>query len=186
MTLSTEKSRARIQAKRVRARAVDGGAGTAIIAHFPALRFRGQSIGGFWPIKDEIDVRPLMQVLHDMGHELSLPCTPRPGKPLTFRKWTPDDQLKKGPYGTREPFPRKEEVLPDMLLMPLLAFTAIGERLGYGGGFYDRTLQKLRAEKQVFACGVAYSAQEAALLPTGEFDMRLDGILTEKEFKAFP
>ena len=119
------------------------------------------------------------------GHELSLPCTPRKGYPLTFRSWTPDDHLKTGPYGTREPFPQTAEVTPNLVLVPLLAFTKYGERLGYGGGFYDRTLVKLKEEAEVFACGIAYAAQEAASLPTDSFDQRLDGILTDQYFKAF-
>ncbi len=185
MTLSTEKSRARIQAKRVRAEAADASAGPELIPQFPAEKFRGAVIGGFWPIKDEIDPRPLLMALHAMGHELALPCTPRVGKPLTFRAWSPEDRLKHAAYGTREPFPEQPEMFPDLVLMPLLAFTATGERLGYGGGFYDRTLAALREKKRIFACGVAYGAQEAVLLPTGEFDAPLDAILTEKEFRAF-
>ena len=104
---------------------------------------------------------------------------------MTFRAWTPNDSLKAGAYGTREPFPEKEEVLPNLVLVPLLAFTKHGERLGYGGGFYDRTLEKLKETGEVFACGIAYAAQEAASLPTDEFDQRLDGILTNQYFKAF-
>jgi len=69
--------------------------------------------------------------------------------------------------------------------VPLLAFTQHGERLGYGGGFYDRTLAALKAKQDVFACGVAYAAQEAAVLPTDQYDHKLDGILTEQFFKAF-
>ena len=186
MNLALEKSRARIQAKRVRAEVADPSAAIELIRHFPAARFRGALIGGFWPIKDEIDVRPLMQALHAAGQALALPCTPRAGKPLTFRAWTPDQALKQGSYGTREPFPDAPMAEPDILLMPLLAFTANGGRLGYGGGFYDRTLAALREKKHIFACGVAYAAQEAALLPMGEYDAPLNGILTEKEFRAFP
>lgn len=114
-----------------------------------------------------------------------MPCTPRKGYPLTFRAWTPLDDLKAGPYGTREPFPDKNEITPNLALVPLLAFTKHGERLGYGGGFYDRTLAKLKEEAEVFACGIAYAAQEAATLPTDSFDQPLDGILTDQYFKAF-
>ena len=71
------------------------------------------------------------------------------------------------------------------MLVPLLAFTQYGERLGYGGGFYDRTLAALKAHHDIFACGVAYAGQEAASLPTDEHDHRLDGILTQAYFKAF-
>ena len=76
-------------------------------------------------------------------------------------------------------------VRPDVVLMPLLAFTANGDRLGYGGGFYDRSLAQIKQTGDVFACGVAHAAQEAVSLPTGEYDMKLDGVLTEQYFKDF-
>ena len=183
--ISFDKSRARLQAKQVRAQAHDPGAATELLRHFPAARFRGAVIGGVWPIQSEIDPRPLMKALETQGHRLSLPCTPRTGKPLTFRAWRTDEKLKTGPHNTREPFPEKDEVFPDFVLVPLLAFTHDGMRLGYGGGFYDRTLERLREKKQVFACGVAYAAQEAAILPTESHDARLDAMLTEKYFKDF-
>jgi len=190
MNLSIDKSRARLQAKKVRSKAYDLSAGTELIGRFPAAQFRGALIGGFWPIQSEIDPRPLMTALEAQGHELALPCTPRKGKPLTFRSWRTDEKLKIGPHNTREPFPEKTEVFPDLVLVPLLAFTQNGMRLGYGGGFYDRTLERLRDMKEqagqsVFACGVAYAAQEASILPTEAHDAPLDGMLTEKYFKAF-
>lgn len=185
MKLSLEKTRARLQAKQIRAEAHDDVSAIELIAHFPILRFRGAIIGGFWPIQSEIDLRPLMHALEAQGHQLSLPCTPRQGKPLTFRRWRTDEKLKVGPHNTREPYSDKEEIYPDFVLVPLLAYTETGERLGYGGGFYDRTLERLREKKQVFACGVAYSAQQASSLPTESHDAPLDGILTEKYFKEF-
>jgi len=185
MTLSFEKTRARLQAKQVRSRRQFPGASIELLKHFPAQDFRGAIIGGFWPIQSEIDSRPLMAALEDQGHQLALPCTPRTGYPLTFRRWQFGEALKSGPHNTKEPIPGKEELFPDLVLVPLLAFTALGERLGYGGGFYDRTLERRRAKKQVFACGVAYAAQEATLLPTEAHDARLDGILTEKYFREF-
>lgn len=183
MNLKSEKTRARLQAKSVRAKIHDPGAGAELIAHFPAARFRGAVIAGFWPLPGEIDILPLLSALHDMGSKLSLPCTPRAGKPLTFRKWSPGQPLKSGPYGTKEPKADAPRLRPDVVLMPLLAFTQYGDRLGYGGGFYDRTLAALSDGGDIFACGVAFAAQEAVSLPTGEYDMRLDGILTEKYFR---
>ena len=185
LNLDMEKSRARLQGKAVRAAAHDPGKAVELIQRFPAARFKGAVIGGFWPIQTEIDIRPLMKALEDMGHVLALPCTPRPGKPLTFRHWACGEDLKRGPHNTREPFPEREEIFPDLVLVPLLAFTQRGERLGYGGGFYDRTLARLREKKQVFACGVAYCAQEADHLPIGPYDAPLSGMLTEDYFKEF-
>lgn len=174
-----------MQAKQRRAAADKPIGAVQLLEHVPASIFKTRVIGGYWPLPGELDIRPLLSACHDQGHEMALPCTPRKGKPLTFRSWTPSDALKAGPYGTREPFPDKAEVKPTLVLVPLLAFTQHGERLGYGGGFYDRTLSKLKESHEVFACGIAYAAQEAATLPVDEFDYPLDGILTDKYFKRF-
>lgn len=185
MNITAQKSRARLQAKQQRQAVYDPSAGPELIRNFPVQRFRGALIAGFWPLPGEIDIKPLLAALTDMGHTLALPCTPRPGHPLTFRQWSPADKLKAGPYGTREPQPEKPEARPDVILMPLLAFTKTGERLGYGGGFYDRTLAALRAEGNLYTCGVAFAGQEAAFLPTDHYDQKLDAVLTEKDFKEF-
>jgi len=142
-------------------------------------------MAGYWPLSGEIDIRPLLQALAAMGETLSLPCTPRKAHPLRFRRWHPDDTLKAGPYNTREPYPDHAEVQPTLVFVPLLAFTESGERLGYGGGFYDRTLSTLAETGPVFACGVAYDGQKAHTLPTGPYDVRLDAVLTETGFRKF-
>lgn len=186
LNIDMEKSRARLQAKAVRAAAHEAAAGAELIGHFPAGRFReSKIIGGFWPIQSEINVLPLLEALEGMGHILALPCTPRTGKPLTFRRWAFGGKLKTGPHNTREPFPEAPELFPDLVLVPLLAFTQTGDRLGYGGGFYDRTLEKLRKTRDVFACGVAYAAQQADHLPIGPYDAPLSGMLTDQYFKEF-
>jgi len=140
MDIKTQKTRARLQAKQRRAEADNTLGAVQLLEHVPAYVFKGRIIGGYWPLLGELDIRPLLKACHAQGHELALPCTPRKGKPLTFRVWTPSESLKAGPHGTREPFPEKEEVMPNLILVPLLAFTQHGERLGYGRGFYDRTL----------------------------------------------
>ncbi len=185
MNINLQKSRVRLQAKQARAAAHDPGAGAELIRHFPAPRFRGAVIGGFWPLPGEIDLRPLMQAMRNSGFELSLPCTVRKGHPLVFRKWAEGDELRLRQYGLREPYQNQPQAYPTLVLVPLLAFTKHGERLGYGGGYYDRTLTDLKARQDVFACGVAYAGQEAASLPTDEFDHQLDGMLTEHYFKDF-
>lgn len=179
------KSRARLQAKARRADLSRGSAAVKLIRHFPAPDFRGELIGGYWPLPDEMDCRPLLWALADMGFNLALPCTPRKGHPLVFRAWHPDDLLKAGPYGTKEPRPDKLESFPQVLLVPLLAYTEMGERLGYGGGFYDRTIAGLRKRGEVFTCGVAYTAQKVAHLPTEPHDERLDAVLTEQDYRVF-
>jgi len=185
MDIKAQKTRARLQAKQRRAQADNALGAVQLLQHVPAFIFKSCIIGGYWPLPGELDIRPLLQACHAQGHELALPCTPRKGHPLIFRQWSPSDNLKAGPYGTREPFPEKVEVIPNLVLVPLLAFTKYGERLGYGGGFYDRTLTKLKEASKVFACGIAYAAQEAATLPTDKFDQSLDGVLTDQYFKAF-
>ncbi len=185
MNIKSQKVRARLQAKQARLAAQDLMAGPELIRHFPAARFKGDVIAGFWPLRDEIDTKPLLFALHNMGHEIALPCTARVCHPLMMRAWHPGDKLKTGPFHTREPFPHQPEIRPSVLLVPLLAFTKNGDRLGYGGGFYDRTISCLREKGNIFTCGVAFAGQEAASLPVGPFDQELDAVLTDKYFKDF-
>ena len=104
----------------------------------------GAVVSGFWPIGDELDIRPLLHALHARGHPIVLPVTPRRGNPLTFRLWQPGDALEPERFGTFRPI--GEECAPGFLLVPLLAFDRRGYRVGYGAGFYDRTLELLRGE----------------------------------------
>jgi len=136
----------------------------------------GAVVSGFWPLGDEIDIRPLMVALHERGHAIVLPVTPKRGLPLTFRVWRPGDVMVAERFGTMRPI--GEERSPDFLLVPLLAFDRRGGRLGYGAGYYDRTLSLLSHR---FALGCAFAAQEVAEVPTGPNDMRLDAVVTERE-----
>jgi 5-formyltetrahydrofolate cyclo-ligase len=134
----------------------------------------GAIVSAFWPLGDEIDLRPLMHALHERGHPVALPVTPRRGQPLTFRRWRPGDVMKRERFGTMRPI--GEDLVPDVLLIPLLAFDRVGGRLGYGGGFYDRTLATLPGR---FRLGCAYAAQQVDEVPAGPYDMRLDAVATE-------
>ncbi|WP_237215031.1 5-formyltetrahydrofolate cyclo-ligase [Falsiroseomonas oryziterrae] len=136
----------------------------------------GAAVAGFWPMGREIDIRPLLHVLHDRGHAIGLPVTPKRGLPLAFRRWRPGDELARGPMGTRQPVPEAEALTPDWLLVPLLAFDRAGRRLGYGGGYYDRTLAALPGATAV---GVGYACQELDAVPAGPEDARLTAIATE-------
>jgi 5-formyltetrahydrofolate cyclo-ligase len=136
----------------------------------------GAIVSGFWPMGPEIDIRPLLHALHERGHAIALPVTPKRGNPLLFRRWRPGDELACGPLGTRQPGPDAETLTPGYLLVPLLAFDRAGRRLGYGGGYYDRTLAALPGATAV---GCAYAAQELDEVPAGPEDARLDAIATE-------
>ncbi|MCA3327357.1 MAG: 5-formyltetrahydrofolate cyclo-ligase [Roseomonas sp.] len=136
---------------------------------------KGAIIAGYWPMVGEMDPRPLMLALASRGHALALPITPPRGKPLAFRAWVPGAALSPGPMGTSEPV-GGDELRPDILLVPLLAFDRAGRRLGYGGGYYDRTLAALPGAK---AIGIAYAGQEMPEVPAGPQDFRLPLIATE-------
>ncbi len=137
------------------------------------------AVSAYWPMGSEIDPRPLIGALHGRGHAIGLPVVLRPGAALVFRTWAPGLALTAGGFGTRIPGPEQAEIRPEVLLVPLLAFDRRGFRLGYGGGFYDRTLAALRAAGAVRALGLAYAGQEIAEVPRGGFDQGLDGIVTE-------
>ena len=140
----------------------------------------GRCIAGYAAKGDELDPRLLLLRLSREGANLCLPVTPAMGQPLAFRAWRPGDPLVPGPFGLREPAPEAAPVLPDLLLVPCLAFTASGLRLGYGGGYYDRTLAALRAARPVLAVGLAYAAQAMDSLAADAYDQRLDWVLTER------
>jgi len=137
----------------------------------------GAVVSFYWPMGDEADPRALAAALAARGARLALPIVARKKSPLHFRAWRNDDPLVVHPFGMHEPAASAPLVVPDMLLVPLLAFDSRGHRLGYGGGFYDRTLASL-AKK--LAIGVAYAGQEVGRLPALPHDHPLDMVVTEK------
>ena len=140
----------------------------------------GKTVSGFIPYLSEIDTRPLLKLLRARGCTTCVPVVIENNTPLEFRTWAPGDLTVPGRWGIPVPPEGTAVVDPDILLVPLLAYDQAGYRLGYGGGFYDRTLEKLRAIKPVTAIGVAYSAQQVDAVIRGEHDQPLDWILTEK------
>jgi len=142
-------------------------------------------VSGFWPMAEELDIRPLMIELHNQGCQLCLPVVVAKKQPLIFRAWRPGDALEPGVFGTLHPSPRREVLEPDALIVPLLAVDEEGWRLGYGGGFYDRTIEGLRAKKNITAIGVGFNAQLVPEVPHGSNDQRLDWLLTDKRACAF-
>jgi len=137
-------------------------------------------IAGYWPITREADVKPLLNALQQKACICLLPNVIAKDTALVFRHWLPGDDLAPSDLGIPEPSTNKPEGIPDILLVPLLAFDRQGYRLGYGGGYYDRTLLDLRASRKITAIGIAYAGQEVDSVPHESFDQRLDWVLTEK------
>jgi len=137
-------------------------------------------IAGYLPIQNEADVAPLLRQLAGQGKELLLPAVLGPTLPLEFRRWQPDDPLEPGPFNTLQASDAAERAIPDLLLVPMLAYDERGGRLGYGGGYYDRTLAFLRDKGAVTAVGIAYAAQKMENLPCEAHDQPLDWMVTEQ------
>ena len=177
MLLKERKAEARRLAL-ARRKGADSAANGAALARHVLSRcppHAGALVAGYWPMGDEVDVRPLLAALAERGHALALPVTPSRGQPLRFRRWRPGEALRPGPLGTS--FPAEgEEVQPGWLLVPLLAFDRAGRRLGYGGGYYDRTLAALPG---AVAVGCAHAVQEMDEVPAGPDDARLARVATE-------
>jgi 5-formyltetrahydrofolate cyclo-ligase len=177
------KAQARLAARATRAAAFARAGTTApqqLAAH--GLDFadipRLATVSAFSAVGDEINALPLMTVIARQKHRLCLPVMQGKGRPLLFRAWAPGDPMKTAVWGIQEPLPSAPAVDPDVLLVPLLAFDARGYRLGYGGGFYDRTLAELRARKEIVAIGLAFDEQRVDAVPRSDDDQRLDWVLT--------
>ena len=141
-------------------------------------RFGYGVYAAYLPIRNEISPLPLIAVLNDAGQQTALPVTPAEGHPLSFRQWAVGDALEDGRYGTRQPPARGTPVVPDVILAPLLAFDSAGCRLGYGGGFYDRTIADLAARgHRTSVVGLAYDGQKQDNIPVGPYDMPMDAVL---------
>ncbi|WP_299132146.1 5-formyltetrahydrofolate cyclo-ligase [uncultured Amaricoccus sp.] len=174
---------ARTAAFEARAQAHAEGVGAArraaghVLTVVAALR-EARVVSGYLPIRTELDPMPAMLALHGLGYRLCVPVIEAPRQPLRFRAWTPDATLVPGPFGVSVPA-EGEELEPDILLVPLLAFDSYGNRLGYGGGFYDRTLHALRARRMAWGYGFAYERQLVPEVPRALTDAVLDGVVTE-------
>jgi 5-formyltetrahydrofolate cyclo-ligase len=181
LDIEAAKRAARAAARAARA-GCDPGWGAALAAHVLAelAIAPGVSVSGFWPMPGEIDIRPLLAALHARGHDILLPQTPPRGEKLIFRHWRPGATMLAERFGTLRP--DGPEGVPALLFVPLLAFDRTGHRLGYGGGYYDRTLAALPGAR---AIGCAFAAQEVLAVPAGAHDMRLDAVATERGILRF-
>ena len=176
MTLAAQKAEARRAAFAARKAAFQAGQGQAaeLLADFLTDQ-KGRVLAGYMPMRTEIDPLPAMA-----AHQgpVCVPVIPGPDMPLRFREWTPGCAMEGGAFGALIPA-EGAWLEPEVLIVPLLSFDRRGFRLGYGGGFYDRTLERLRARGATLALGFAFAAQEVAEVPIEPTDQPLDAILTE-------
>ncbi len=159
----------------VRRARCDPAAGAFLVPHLLPMLDIGAVVSGFWPMPGEIDIRPVLLALHARGSTVALPETPPRGNPLIFRHWTPDRPMIRERFGTFRP--DGDVLVPDILLVPLLAFDRQGRRFGYGGGYYDRTLAAL---PDAIAIGCAFASLELDEVPVDEYDAPLHAVATER------
>ena len=142
----------------------------------------GAAVAGFWPLGGEVDLKPLLTSWHAAGGTALLPRMQGPARPLRFLRLTPATVLEIADFNVEEPPDHADEHRPDIVLVPFLAVDADGYRLGYGGGFYDRTLERLGS---VVAIGVGLDAQRVDKLPRGAHDAPLTHLATESGIVTF-
>lgn len=187
------KSRARKDAAARRKRAFDGPDAAELVraanhrlsgflaAHFgPACA--KTVLAGYMPMRTELDPLPAMRA---HPGPVCVPLVPGAAQPLVFHRWAPDMPMVEGAFGAHVPA-RADALVPQALIVPMLGFDRRGYRLGYGGGFYDRTLQRLRAQGRCLAIGFAFDVQELDELPIDEYDQRLDVMITPTRLMRFP
>ena len=183
--MATRKAAARKAAFARRKAAYDPAAGQMACNHL--LEYLkphfSRAVAGYMPIRTEIDPIPAMTELSRSG-PVGVPVIRGKGQPLEFHRWKPGAAMAEGPFGARVP-ENRELVVPEIVILPLVAFDDRGYRLGYGGGFYDRTLAQLRASGPVLALGFAYAGQWADDLPVDATDEPMDALITEKGVTRF-
>lgn len=182
--VTDEKSSAR-EAAFARRKVAHATAGTDVAAHLAAVlsQYRGLPISGYLPIRTEIDPLPAMAEAAAYG-PVGVPVISGPGLPLKFARWSPDIELVAGTFGASIPA-QLDFFEPELLIVPLVAFDALGGRLGYGGGFFDRTLELLRGRRPTLAVGFAFDEQETDELPLEPTDQPLDMLITQSRVLNF-
>jgi len=153
---------------------------SACLAQYPGI----EVISGYMPIRTEVSPLPVMRALYSAGRRICVPVIQGAGMALLFREWHPDAVMVQGPFGAMVPA-EGEDLEPELLIAPLVAFDRRGFRLGYGGGFYDRSLEGLRARRPTLAVGFAYAAQELPQVPQEATDQPLDAMATDQGFTVY-
>tara|TARA_R110000787_G_scaffold140526_2_gene254068 strand:- start:276 stop:866 length:591 start_codon:yes stop_codon:yes gene_type:complete len=174
----------RAEAHRARAAAAGSGLAERFVAALASRLIPRSVVSLYLPMRDEIDTLPLAAALDRLGVVTALPVMQGSAAPLAFRIWRSGDELVRRAFGVDEPA-AGARARPDILAVPLLAFDAAGNRLGYGGGYYDRTLAALRRDGRVLAVGVAYDEQEVPAVPVDDWDERLDMVVTDCRVLTF-
>lgn len=184
MTLPQAKKRLRAEMAGIRGRlAGRARAANAVRDRFLSRfgdRLEGRTVSAYWPMRDELDSRPLLRALADGGAICALPAVVGRGRPLVFRRWRPGDALIEAAFGLREPAASAEPLTPHIVVAPLLAVDPAGRRLGYGGGYYDRTIAALRREGEVVTVGIGYDVQIRPGVPAGPGDVRVDWVVSDE------
>lgn len=187
MSIAKKKSEARTKAFAARKGAFGSGldedANRNLIGQL-ALYPQAHVIAAYMPIRTEVSPIATMTILHGQDKRICVPVIQGEGQPLKFQEWTPDGAMVDGPFGASVP-ETGAFLVPDVVITPLVAFDRKGYRLGYGGGFYDRSFEEICAQKPVVAVGFAYSAQELKRVPTEPTDHRLNAMVTEREALRF-
>jgi 5-formyltetrahydrofolate cyclo-ligase len=181
--LPTSKTELRKEARQRRSALEHSDIGGALAGHAAALALAsGAIVGGYHALAGEADPALLLQELVARGCHIAFPRIAAKDTPLEFHRVPDGEMLRPGAHGIHEPLAHWPSVMPYLLLVPLLAFDASGHRLGYGGGFYDRTLSSFRtgAAFSIRAIGIAYAGQEVESLPHEPHDIALDAVLTER------
>ena len=184
MTLPQAKKRLRAEMAEIRGRlAGRARAANAVRDRFLSRfgdRLRGTTVSAYWPIRDELDCRPLLHALAESGAICALPTVVGRDRPLVFRRWRPGDTLIEAGFGLHEPAGSAEPLTPHIVVAPLLAVDPAGCRLGYGGGYYDRTIAALRRGGEVMAVGIGYDVQIRPSVPAGPGDVRVDWVVSDQ------
>jgi 5-formyltetrahydrofolate cyclo-ligase len=149
------------------------------VSFFKIYRFNNKNVGGYYTSNYEIDDLNILDFLEKKNFKVSLPVIKKENQ-MNFYKWSKKDPLKINKFGIPEPVSSKI-IYPDILLVPLVAYDSNLNRLGYGGGFYDRYIEKIEKIKKVIKIGLAFSFQKISSIPIDQYDKRLDFIVTEKE-----